>query len=285
MRKEIMIPRLQPRPSLRRPSGIENVYPTDANQNIDKDGKTDISDQTSSSASSIDRKPEVSCRLVSSTTPKSESPSPEENSCSLEADNQPLSPSRSMPEHDQSAHSPIPQDYGNQYKQMLMNYSSSTPNSLETDGSEMSYRDFSLTPPTAGSRPPLLVSAKRHGSEVRRQHNKRRRKRRRPTSTRSESENINLVPGKAVNSKGSDCGMDRDSGALCLWKSDSFEEPDDTCLPLLESSDDEIEQTDRIEEVVRAEHRKEAMVTGRNNNSQQKNWSFSANRAPPPKGW
>ena len=277
-----MIPRLQPRPSLRRPSGIENEYPTDANHNVDKNSQPDISDPTKSSASSFHRKPEVSSGPISSTTLKNEGLSPKENACSL---NQPLSPSQSTLEHDLSAHSPIPQDYGNQYKQMLMNYSSLTPNSSETDGNGMSYRDFSLTPPTAGSRPPLMVSAKRHGSEVRRQHNKRRRKRRRPSSTRSESEGINLLPGKAVNSKGNDCGIERDSGALCLWKSDSFEEPDDNYLPLLESSDDEIEQTDRIEEVVRAEHLKEAMVAGLNNNCQQQNGSFSANRAAPPKGW
>mmetsp|Transcript_14139 Transcript_14139/g.35527 ORF Transcript_14139/g.35527 Transcript_14139/m.35527 type:complete len:577 (-) Transcript_14139:132-1862(-) len=279
-----MIPRLQPRPSLRRPSGIENINPIDANNNnVDTNFRPGVSDASTSSVSSFNRRAEISGRTISTPTPKSESFFPKENTDSLEEDKQPLSPSRSLLECDQAANSPIPRDYGNQNKHLLLNYSSTTLNSLEKDRG-LSYSDFSLTPPTAGSRPPLLVSAKRHGSEVRRQHNKRRRKRRRPSSTRSELEGLCFVSGESIEPKGSDSGKEKESGALCLWKGDSRDESDDNYLPLLESSDEEVEQTDRIEDVVRAEHLKEAMVARQNDNSRRQNGSFSASRAPPPKG-
>jgi hypothetical protein len=85
---------------------------------------------------------------------------------------------------------------------------------------------------------------------------------------------------------GSDSFKEDDSDALCLWKADSYDEIQDNYLPLLASSDEEDEQTDRVEELVRAEHLKAAMVAARGNEKLplQKR-SFSANRAPPPKGW
>jgi hypothetical protein len=149
----------------------------------------------------------------------------------------------------------------------------------------MSYSDFSLTPPTAGSRPPLLVSAKRYGSEVRRQHNKHRRRRRRPSSTRSDSQKHSSVLENSVDAVVSDSCKGNDSDALCLWKGDSAGEAENNYPPLLASSDEEVEQTDHIEEVVRAEHLKEAIGAQGNEKLQLKNRSFSANRAPPPKGW
>ena len=148
----------------------------------------------------------------------------------------------------------------------------------------MNQIDYPLTPP-AGSRPPLLVSAKNHGSQVRRQHSKRRRIRRRPSGSRRESDKRFFVSGKSDNTTGRDSGKEKDSDNLCLWKVDDPGERDSTYLPSLESSDEEEEETNRIEEVVRAEHRKEAMGARAGEGLQQQKGSFSANRVPPPKGW
>jgi len=276
-----MIPRLQPRPSLRRPSSIENLFPVDANNNISTNIPAGATDTSTSSVSTFTERSEFSNRSFPSSN--DDGRFSKENMQSFKGvnsqDNPPLSPSRSTLAHDQLANSPVPNHYGNQYKHLLLNYSSSTSNSLDTDNISVSYSDFSLTPPTAGSRPPLLVSAKRYGSEVRRQHNKRRRRRRRPSSTRSDSQKRSSVSGNSVDTTGRDSCKENDNNALCLWKGDSPGEAEYTYLPLLASSDEEDEERDRIEEVVRAEHLKEAMVA-----RGLKNRSFSANRAPPPKG-
>lgn len=267
-----MIPRLKPRPSLRRPSGIENTFHIDDNNSVKTSIPPGKTNHTSVSAFSGS---EFANQTLSASNDDIHFSKGDTQSLETSQDNQQLSPSRLTVEYGQQPNSPVPNDYGNQYKHMLLNHSSSSSNSFGSENSSMSCGDFSLTPPTAGSRPALLVSAKRHGSEVRRQHNKRRRRRRRPSSTRSESENRSSESGEFADSIDSDCRKAKDSDALCLWKSDSPDEAEDNYLPLLGSSDEEDEQTDRIEEVVRAEHEK----------LQLKNMSFSARRAPPPKGW
>ena len=216
-----MIPRLKPKSSFRRPSGIENVYPIDTTTNVDTSLPPILTDTvtSTSSVSSFAGRSENYNRPLS--TPNDESPFPKQKQMSLDGENQPLSPSRSTMEYDEAANSPVPNDYGNQHKHLLLNYSSSTPNSFERDGSSISYSDFSLTPPTAGSRPPLLVSARRYGSEVRRQHSKRRRRRRRPSSTRPESEKRSFASGMSVNPTSRDSRKEIDNDAFCLWKGDA----------------------------------------------------------------
>ena len=273
-----MIPRLQPRPSSRRPPGIENVLPVDVNNNISENIPPSATDTSTFSVSAYTGRSEFSDQSFS--TSSNDSLFTKENTQSFKRvtsqDNEPLSPSRSTLTDDRPANSPVPNHYGNQYKHLLLNYSSSASNSLETDNSTMSYGDFALTPPIAGSRPPLIVSAKRYGSEVRRQHNKRRRRRRRPSSTISDSQKRSSLSD-----------TENDNDALCLWKGNSPGEAEHNYLPLLASSDEEDEQTDRIEEIVRLEHMalKEAMVARCSEKPQPKNRFFSANRAPPPKGW
>lgn len=279
-----MIPRLQPRPSSRRLAGIENVFPVNGNNNVNTNISPDVTTR-STSLSDYTGRSGFSDRLLSSSNDGTLLS--KENALSSKGmtsqDKQPLSPSQSTQAYDQPANSPVPNHYGDQYKHLLLSYSSSTSNSFETDNSSMSYIDFSLTPPTSGSRPPLLVSAKRHGNEVRRQHNKCRRRRRRPISTRSNLQNNPSILSNAVSKTDGDCCKENDNDALCLWKGDSLE-ADNNYLPLLASSDEEEEQTDRIEEVVRAEHLKEAMVARGNEKLKFKKRSFSAHRAPPPKG-
>lgn len=261
------------------------MFPVDVNKNVGTNIPPGATETSTPPVSAFTGRSEFSCRSLPDCN--DESLFSKENTQSFKAsqDNQPLSPSRSTLAYDQPANSPVPNHYGNQHKHLLLGYSSSTSTSLETDSSSMSYSDFSLTPPTAGSRPPLLVSAKRHGSEVRRQHNKCRRRRRRPSSTRSDWQKHSSVLGNSVDAVGSDSCKENESDALCLWKGDSADEAEDNYLPLLASSDEEVEQTDRIEEVVRAEHLKEAIGAQGNEKLQLKNRSFSANRAPPPKGW
>lgn len=281
-----MIPRLQPRPSGRRTSGIENMFPVDATNSVNTNISPGMSDTSTAPLSMFTGESKLSCQSLSASNDESRFLKKNTQSMKFSQDYLPLSPPRSTVASHQSANSPVSKSDGNQYKHLLLNSSSSTSNSFETDSSGLSYSDVSLTPPTAGSRPPLIVSAKRYGSEVRRQHNKRRRRRRRPSSSRSVSQKPCSIAGNCVDAMGSDSFKEDDSDALCLWKADSYDEIQDNYLPLLASSDEEDEQTDRVEELVRAEHLKAAMVAARGNEKLplQKR-SFSANRAPPPKGW
>jgi len=255
------------------------VFPVDVNNNISGNIPPGASDTSTYSVSVSAHTGRSEFSDQSFSTSSNDGLFTKENTQSFKRvnsqDNEPLSPSRSTLTDDQPANSPVPNHYGNQYKHLLLNDSSSTSNSLETDNSTMSYGDFALTPPTAGSRPPLIVSAKRYGSEVRRQHNKCRRRRRRPSSTRSDSQKHSSLSD-----------TENDNDALCLWKGNSPGETKNNFLPLLASSDEEDEQTDRIEEIVRLEHMalKEAMVARGSEKLQPKSRFFSANRAPPTKG-
>lgn len=85
----------------------------------------------------------------------------------------------------QSLESPVPESSSvAQHHPHLLTLSYSSSSSFETDTSS----DFSLTPPASNMRSPLLLSAKRHGNEVRQQHSKRRRRRtRRPANQASSS--------------------------------------------------------------------------------------------------
>ena len=276
-----VMPRLKPRPSSSQPSGIENVFSVNVNN---CDGRNTPALSTSSSPSSI------SASTGKKDSYKQESSTSSDDSLNSKGNphlftevvsqhNGPLSPSRVNPQYDQPANSPVPDHYGKQHKHLLLSSSPSTSNSSASDISTKDYSDFSLTPPTAGSRPPLLVSAKRYGNEVRRQHTKCRRRRRRPLSTKSVSQSDD-----SWDAEHREYSEENDKNAFCLWKRYSPGEVEE-CLPLFASSDEEDEQTDRIEEVVRAEHLKEAMVAQGNKKLQLKIRSFSANRAPPPKGW
>ncbi len=280
-----MIPRLQPRSSLKRPSGVENMYPADT---------THHAKATFPSLSSDTSTPLVKSLSGGSTTaqtplsnPNDKRIFPLENAEPKELNEQPLSPSRPLVKYTVETSSIVLDNCDHCHDGLSPYYASTSSkcNSSETDDSSKSHIDYPLTPPTAGSRPPLLVSAKRHGSEVRRQHSKRRRIRRRPSGTRRESEKHSFDSGKSDNTTGSFSGKEKDIDTLCLWKVDSPEETDNACLPSLDSSDEEEEETNRIEDVVRAEHRKEAMDAQNSERLQRLNGSFSANRAPPPKGW
>mmetsp|Transcript_15916 Transcript_15916/g.36853 ORF Transcript_15916/g.36853 Transcript_15916/m.36853 type:complete len:959 (+) Transcript_15916:293-3169(+) len=274
------MPRLQPRPSSRRPSGIENAI----SFNVKKNGSTNTPiPSTSNSPFSV-------------STPTGEKSSYNERTFTFKKDTVNLkqsnhlfkevasrhngtpSPSRVNPTLDQPANSPIRDGHGKQHKHLLLNYSSTTSNSSDSGISEKDYSDFSLTPPTAGSRPPLLVSAKNYGNEIRRQNTKVRVRRRRPFSTKSISQS-----GDSWDAEDNQCCEENNNNALYLLKGDSPGEIEE-CLPLPASSNNECEHKDRIEEVVRAEHLKEAMIAQGNKKLQLNMRSFSASRAPPPKG-
>jgi hypothetical protein len=312
-----MIPRLQPRPATKRPSGIENIFPANANVKIPPvDSSTSNLDSASASRSDCSNGfPLPSYNSIDDLSsekgiPFSKSP--------LYMENAPLSPLQPTqvqaptPATSEPAISPVPNHYGNQHRHLLLNYSSSTSVSLDTDTScsSGSYcSDFSLTPP--GSRPHLLVSAKRYGSEVRRQHSKRRRRRRRPSSTSSDSQKKSSGSGADADAiltigrrAGTDIGKDSDDDALCLWKDeedpfrpmkagiDCSDGTEGENLPLLASSDEEEERTDRIEEIVRAQHLQQAKLA-RERDKLQPNIALKSilksnrdrDRDQPPKGW
>ena len=276
-----MIPRLKPRPSSGRTSQIENVFDE---KNISAGMQSGATGTSDSSICEYTGRSGLSHHFTNTSNDESVLSKENVQIFKKSREKQELSPSRSTSVDQLPVlNSPIPNSYENQDKHFLLNYSSSASNFLESDNKNPSYSDFSLTPPSAGSRPPLLVSAKRHGSEVRRQHNKRRRLRRRPNSTRSDSKKKSLLSGDPVDLSRA-CEGD-DSDALCLWKGDSLSENEDSYLPMLASSDEECEETDRIEEIVRAEHLKEALIAKGNEKLQIHHMPFSANRAPPPKGW
>lgn len=279
-----MIPRLQPRSSLKRPSGVENTYPADTTHHA-KTNVPSISIDASTPPVPFFSDSATSSQMPFS-TPNDKRIFPIENAKSKELSNRPLSPSRPLIKHGKDSNSPISDKGGHCHENLKSNCASasSTCKPIETEGSSMNQIDYPLTPP-AGSRPPLLVSAKKHGSEVRRQHSKRRRIRRRPTGSRRESDKRFFVSGKSDNTTGRDSEKEKDSDTLCLWKVDDPGETDSTYLPSLESSDEEEEETNCIEEVVRAEHRREAMGARGGEGLQQQKGSFSANRVPPPKGW
>lgn len=293
--KVTMIPRLQLRPSSRRLSGIENKF-VDANSNVDvhininaneHPGGADADDSASVFASRSD----IS-EMSFSNSKNGGLSFKKDAQLSKEVDNPRVSPwqPRALTSTcDQSVQSPVPNYYGSQHKYLMLNYSSSSSTPLENDtdtsyDSMSYYSDFALTPPANGSRPPLLISAKRYGSEVRRQHNKKRRRRRRPTSTRSDSQNRSSALGGSVERGDSASGAQIDNGALCLWKGDPSGGAEEKNLPLLASSDEEEERSDRIEKIVRAEHSNQAFIAQGNGKLPPQHSSFSANRAPPPKG-
>ena len=248
------MPRLQPRCNAR-PCGIENILPFD--------------DQTEENGRNF---------------------SPAMNTC--KGSNAPLSPlltssSSLVPSSSESTLSPVPNQHGNHYKHLLLNYSPSTSLSFDTDtscsSSVSNYSDLSLTPPT-NSRPQMLVSAKRYGSEVRRQHSKRRRRRRRPqSSTNSNLQRDCSRPCSNANEIHK-CG---DSDIYCLWKGEedpyrSMNTIERKDLSLQTSSDEEEESTDKIINIVRAEHLREAELTNRKDNLPP---MISAYRYQPKKRW
>ena len=128
--------------------------------------------------------------------------------------------------------------------------------------------DCSITPPATGPRP-LVVSAKRLGQDVRREHSKRRR------------------PSRRVNKGDSQNGF-------CLWKDHSSSaSAQATAAAAYSSSDDEHEQDDlpflfdktKVSETEQNKlywewcYGKEVTV------DLKAEKSFSAQRAPPKKGW
>eukprot|EP00536_Pseudo-nitzschia_multiseries_P008146 jgi/Psemu1/19723/gm1.19723_g len=293
-----MIPRLQPRPSSRRPSGIENMF-VDHNSSVDVSINTNASTEPVGADSDDLSSDTTVCSLItdgpSSTSAKDELSSEKDAQLLKKVDNPllppgpPLAPAVTC---DQSVQSPVPNHYGSQHKYLLLNYSSSLKTPLETDAdstydSVSYYNDFSLTPPTAGSRPPLLVSAKRYGSEVRRQHNKKRRRRRRPTSTRSGTQKDSSLSSSSIerDDYASNEQIENDNDALCLWKCDSSIGGEQNNPHLFASSDEEEEQSDRIEQIVRAEHLKQGLIFQGNDRLPIRYRPFSAKRVPPPKGW
>ena len=277
-----MIPPLKPRSSLKRPIGIENVCPADTTHHAKAKSPLISSDASIPLVKSV-RDGLTSAHL---STPNDKRIFSLENAESKELHKQ-LSPSRSLVKHGEESSSSVPDNCDHCHDDLSPNFASASSKckASETDDNNKSHIDYPLTPPTAGSRPPLLVSAKRHGSEVRRQHSKRRRIRRRPSGTRRESEKDSFDTGKFDITTGSFSEKEKDSDTLCLWNVDSPDETENTYLPSLDSSDEEEEETNRIEEVVRAEHRREAMDARNGERLQQQNGSFSASRAPPPKGW
>lgn len=276
-----MIPKLQPRPSSRRQAGIENIF-VDVNSNVNANthkheifkpaaaGRCDSAPGLGNSSEICNEHSSVATNDdIFSQTDASRPPSPPVPRAFLALDDQP-------------AESPVPNQYGIDHKCLLLDYScsSSTPRNDDENTSCSSsnlFGDFSLTPPTAGSRTPLIVSAKRYGSEVRRQHNKKRRRRRRPTSSKLDSKKHCSQSEASVERESLRPGEHTEEDALCLWKGDFSDEPEESNLPLLESSDEEEEHSEQIEEVVRAEHLSQAAFLP--------DGSFSANRAPPRKGW
>jgi len=304
-----MIPRLQIRPATQQPSGIENVFPANANVKIppvnsstsDSDIASSRSDYSNkflltSSCLSPEKDERKSLPLSSSTDNISLEKGTSLSKIMSSVENTPLSPLQSSPlqvlASSEPAISPVPNNYGKHYRHLLLNYSSSTSVSFDTDTSSSSCNsycsDFSLTPP--GSHPPLLVSAKRYGSEVRRQHSKRRRRRRRPQSSLSSDSQKHFSGSTRA---GMDPGKDRDGDTLCLWKdeedlyrpinnrADYSDGARGKSLPLLASSDEEEERTDRIEEIVRAEHLQQARIAQERDKLPPK---ISANLDPPRKG-
>ena len=128
--------------------------------------------------------------------------------------------------------------------------------------SDTSFSDCSITPPATRPRP-LVVSAKRVGQDVRRQHSKRRR------------------PSRRVTKHG-------DNNGFCLWKDQNAPTPsyassddEDDChdLPFLFDSNSVSSESEQKKQYWEWCYGKETNVhlnaTG----------SFSAQRAPPTKGW
>lgn len=153
----------------------------------------------------------------------------------------------------------------------------------------------SLTPPVTGPRP-LMVSAKRFGSDVRRKHSKRRR-------CRSRRKSVSAATATVDGTAAANIGDNIHDGAYCLWKDanappsqeSSSSEEEDHGLPFLFS------QRDRLPPQKQAQQYWEycygttsttstATTTATTTTTTIKvdaplSAGWSANRKPPSKGW